>query len=388
MSKFKPVDPRPDFVAMENELLKWWYGEGIVEKYLHKNDDSEKKFFFQDGPITANNPMGVHHAWGRTYKDLWQRYKNMKGFKQRFQNGFDNQGLWVEVEVEKDKGFKTKKDIEEYGIEKFVDDCKKRTIDMSIVQREQSKRLGYFMNWGDYDGSDYSVIDENKYSYYTMSSVNNYHIWHFLKKCHDEGWLYKGIDGLPWCPRCGTAISQHEILTEEYKEVTHTSIFFQLPIKGKENEYLLVWTTTPWTLSANVAVAVHPELTYAKVKHNDKIYYLAQATLGVLDGEYEVLDTMLGTELVGWEYVGPYDDLPEQEGAQHVVVEWDLVGEEEGTGMVHIAPGCGKEDFDLGKELGLKVVVPIDGEGVYYKGFDWLTGMNVYDATPKIFEDV
>ncbi len=388
MSNFKQVDPRPDFVAMENELLKWWYGEGIVEKYLHKNDDSDRKFFFQDGPITANNPMGVHHAWGRTYKDLWQRYKNMKGFKQRFQNGFDNQGLWVEVEVEKDKGFKSKKDIEDYGIEKFVDDCKKRTIDMSIVQREQSKRLGYFMNWGDYDGSDYSVIDENKYSYYTMSSVNNYHIWHFIKKCNDEGWLYKGIDGLPWCPRCGTAISQHEILTEEYKEVTHTSIFFQLPIKGKENEYLLVWTTTPWTLSANVAVAVHPELTYAKVKHNDKVYYLAEATLSVLEGEYEVLDTMAGTELVGWEYVGPYDDLPEQEGAQHVVVEWDLVGEEEGTGMVHIAPGCGKEDFDLGKELGLKVVVPIDGEGVYYKGFDWLTGMNVYDATPKIFEDV
>lgn len=377
-----------NFVEMENELLKWWYGEGIVEEYLHKNDKSEKKFFFMDGPITANNPMGVHHAWGRTYKDLWQRYKNMKGFKQRFQNGFDNQGLWVEVEVEKDKGFKTKKDIEDYGVEKFVNDCKERTIKMSIVQREQSRRLGYFMNWGDYDGSDYSVVDENKYSYYTMSSINNYHIWNFLKKCNDEGWLYKGVDGLPWCPRCGTAISQHEILTEEYKEVTHTSIFFQLPIKGKENEYLLVWTTTPWTLSANVAVAVHPELTYVKIKHKDHVYYLAEATLGALDGEYEVLERLSGTDLVGWEYVGPYDDLPEQEGAQHKVVPWEMVGEEEGTGMVHIAPGCGKEDFDLGKELGLKVVVPINGEGVYVEGFDWLTGMNVKDATPKIFEDV
>ena len=385
--KISKADSQPKFLDKEKELLKWWYEDGIVDEYLHKNDESDKRFSFIDGPITANNPMGVHHAWGRTYKDVFQRYKNLKGFKQRFQNGFDNQGLWVEVEVEKEKGFKCKKDIETYGIGKFVQDCKDATIKWSIVQRDQSKRLGYFMNWGDYDGSDYSVIDENKYSYYTMASENNYTIWNFLKTCNEEGWVYEGVDGVPWCPRCGTAISQHEILTEEYQEVTHTSIFFQLPIEGKKDEYLLVWTTTPWTLVANVAVAVHPELEYVKAKTEKGTYYiLKNLAESVLGKEYEVVETVLGKDLVGLKYDAPFSELPAKKKAQHEVVEWDMVGEEEGTGLVHIAPGCGKEDFDLGKEIGLEVIMPIDDAGVYLEGFDWLTGTQVKKATPKIFE--
>ena len=151
--------------------------------------------------------MGVHHAWGRTYKDLWQRFKNMQGFKQRFQNGFDAQGLWVEVEVEKELGFKLKKDIEVYGVDKFVQLCKDRVKKYSGIQTEQSKRLGYFMDWDN--------------SYYTLSDDNNYMIWHFLKRCSENGWIYKGNDSVPWCPRCETAISQHEMLTEDYKEITH-----------------------------------------------------------------------------------------------------------------------------------------------------------------------
>ena len=194
-----------NFIEIEKKWLKKFYEEGIVDKYLHKNDKSKEKFSFIDGPITANNPMALHHAWGRSYKDLWQRYNNMKGKKQRFQNGFDNQGLWVEVEVEKDKKFKSKKDIEDYGIDKFVDDCKKWTLKWAKVQTEQSKRLGYFMDW--------------KNSYYTLSDENNYMIWTFLYKCFEKGWLYKGKDSIPWCPRCGTAISQHEILTEDYLEI-------------------------------------------------------------------------------------------------------------------------------------------------------------------------
>ena len=385
--KINKADSQPKFTDIEKELLEWWYSKGIVDKYLTKNNNSEKRFTFIDGPITANNPMGVHHAWGRTYKDLWQRYKNMQGFKQRFQNGFDNQGLWVEVEVEKEKGFKTKKDIESYGIEKFVQDCKDATVKWSIVQREQSRRLGYFMNWGDYDGSDYSVIDENKYSYYTMASENNYTIWHFLKTCNEQGWIYEGVDGVPWCPRCGTAISQHEILTEEYQDVTHTSIFFKLPIKGKDNEYLLVWTTTPWTLVANVAVAVNPEFNYVKAKSGENIYYVLEDLVeSVLGKDFEILDTILGKDLVGLKYEAPFSELEVKKNAQHEVVAWDMVGSEEGTGLVHIAPGCGKEDFDLGKELGLEQIMPIDDAGVYMEGFDWLTGMQVKDATPKIFE--
>ena len=144
---FKSVDPKPSFPEMEKKILKWWYESGLVNKYLHKNYLAKKKFSFMDGPITANNPMGVHHGWSRTFKDIWQRYHNMKGEKQRFQNGFDCQGLWVEVEVEKELGFKSKKDIEKYGVAKFVEKCKERVRKYANIQTDQSKRLAYFMDW-------------------------------------------------------------------------------------------------------------------------------------------------------------------------------------------------------------------------------------------------
>ena len=199
---FHHVDPKRDFIQMEEEILDWWNSNNITKKYIEKNNSSNKRYSFIDGPITANNPMGVHHAWGRTYKDFFLRYKNMQGFKQRFQNGYDGQGLWIEVEVEKEKGFSSKKDIEEYGIGKFVKDCMDRVDGFADRITSQSKRLGYFMDWDN--------------SYHTKSDLNNYTIWHFLKKCHENGWIYKGTDSMPWCPRCCTGLSQHEIVTEGY----------------------------------------------------------------------------------------------------------------------------------------------------------------------------
>ena len=247
------------FIQMEHKWLKYWYEKGIAKKYLNKNKSSEKYFSFLDGPITANNPMGVHHAWGRTYKDLWQKFHNLLGDKQRFQNGFDCQGLWVEVEVEKELKLRSKKDIENLvqgdkfaSIAKFVQLCKDRVIKFSGIQTEQTKRLGNFMDWDN--------------SYFTMSEDNNYMIWRFLKKCYENRWIYKGQESVPWCPRCETAISQHEMLTEDYKEVVHESIYFELPIEDRKDEYLLVWTTTPWTLPANIAVAVDVKMDYALVE--------------------------------------------------------------------------------------------------------------------------
>ncbi|MEK7182930.1 MAG: class I tRNA ligase family protein, partial [Patescibacteria group bacterium] len=231
---FKPVPSRPDFPKMEKELLSHWYRSGIVKKYLTKNNKSRKLFRFLDGPITANNPMGVHHAWGRTYKDLWQRYKNMQGYRQRFQNGFDAQGLWVEVNVEKELKLKSKHDIENLvvgdkfrSIARFVEACKERVNHFVKVQTEQSKRLGYFMDWDN--------------SYITYSPENNYMIWNFLKRCHERGLIYEGLDAVPWCPRCETAISNHEILTEGYRELTHTAVTLKYSIVGRVREYLLVW---------------------------------------------------------------------------------------------------------------------------------------------------
>ncbi len=376
---FDEVDLKADFPAMERRLLDKWYGEGIVKKYLLKNKNSKKYFSFLDGPITANNPMGVHHAWGRTYKDVWQRFKNMQGFKQRFQNGFDCQGLWVEVEVEKELGLKSKKDIESLdrgakeSIAKFIDLCKERVYKYADIQTEQSKRLGYFMDWDN--------------SYFTLSDSNNYMIWHFLKKCHEKGLIYKGRDSVPWCPRCGTAISQHEMLTEDYKELTHDALFVAYPIDKKDNEHLLIWTTTPWTLPANVAVAVDPKVTYVLAKPNGstKKYYLSEKVAKSLN--LEVIEKVKGEELVGLTYQSPFDHLPRVKEAfskeKHKVVATDerilTVSEEEGTGLVHIATGAGTEDFALGKKEKLPIIEVIDEEACYIDGLGEFTGKNAKD---------
>ena len=371
---FKPVSSRVDFPQMERDIQSWWDEAGMMEKYLNRNKDSDRRWSFIDGPITANNPMGVHHAWGRAYKDLFQRYKTMQGFKQRYQNGFDGQGLWVEVEVEKEMGFNSKQDIEAYGIDRFVEACKARVRHFADIISEQSIRLAYWMHWDD--------------SYHTMSDENNYTIWHFLKTCHERGWIYEGTDVMPWCPRCATGLSEHEIVTEGYKEVVHPGLFTKFPLEDADGESLLVWTTTPWTLTSNVVAAVHPEMAYVKVRHGDDTLYLAKARLEILGGDYEVLEETTGEKLVGRRYRGPFDELPAQQGVEHRVIPWEEVSEGEGTGIVHIAPGAGKEDFALGKEFSLPTIAPLDEFGNYIQGFDWLTGRNVAEVNRDIFADL
>ena len=382
---FDPVLPESeiDFVETEKRWLERWNtpngdGQTIIDRYLTRNDGAEKNYSFIDGPITANNPMGVHHAWGRTYKDLFLRFRNMQGYRQRFQNGYDGQGLWIEVEVEKEKGFQSKHEIETYGVGKFVEECKARVDRFSDIITEQSKRLGYFMQWDD--------------SYHTKSDENNYTIWAFLKRCHDNGWLYKGKDVMPWCPRCGTGMSQHEIATEGYAEIVHPGFFIRLPLLDREGESLLVWTTTPWTLAANVVAAVNSEHDYVKVRNTvgetEHTLWLSANRVHVLDGKHEILEHANGTHLVGWRYRGPFDDLEAQSEARdiHRVIEWDDVGDEEGTGIVHIAPGAGSEDFQLGREHGLPVIAPLDDAGVYVDGFGELSGKSVDEVNPIIFE--
>ena len=369
----KEVSSKVDFIALEHDMLKFWEEEDIFNK-LRTQNAGKPRWSFLDGPITANNPMGVHHAWGRTYKDLYQRYHAMLGMELRYQNGFDCQGLWVEVEVEKELGFKSKTDIEAYGIEKFVNKCKERVRKFSAIQTEQSKRMGYWMDWDN--------------SYFTMSDENNYTIWAFLKKVFERGFIYKGYDVMPWCTRCGSALSEHEIATEGYKELTHTSIYLKFPLKGHENESLLVWTTTPWTLSSNIMAAVHPELDYVKVKQGQEIFYLVKGRLSVLQGDYEVLETIKGQDMHGWEYHGPYDELPIQENIHHSIIFWDEISEGDGTGIVHIAPGCGKEDNALAKEIGFQVIKPIDEFGNYLEGFGKWTGRNVMGLSDEVIDDL
>ncbi|MGC4191885.1 MAG: isoleucine--tRNA ligase [Thermomicrobiales bacterium] len=371
---FSEVSTKVDFPKMERDLLDWWYSTGIVEQYLHRNDGSEERFSFIDGPITANNPMGVHHAWGRTYKDVFQRYNAMLGKKQRFQNGFDCQGLWVEVEVEKELGLKNKREIEAFGIAEFVERCKQRVWKYSERQTEQSKRLGYFMDWDN--------------SYYTMSDENNYTIWHFLKTCFERGWIYKGHDVMPWCPRCGTGLSEHEIVTEGYQERTHLSVYVEFPLVD-ENASLLVWTTMPWTLANQVMVAVHPDFTYVKVRQGEKYFYVAKEALrNALRSDYEVVAELTGAELVGRHYRGPFPELPSQEGMPHVVIPWTDVSVDEGTGLVHQGSSGGKEDYELAKEHGFPIVPVLDDAGTFLDGFGWLTGLGAHEAARAIADNL
>ena len=383
---FKPITSRVNFVEMEEKLLNWWYQSGLVKEYLHRNDKAKVRFSFLDGPITANNPMGAHHAWGRTYKDIWQRFFNMRGFKQRFQNGFDCQGLWVEVEVEKELGFKTRKDIEKYGVARFVNQCKERVHRYAKVQTDQSKRLAYFVDWDN--------------SYYTMSDENNYMIWAFLKKCWQDGNLYKGWDTVPWCPRCSTAISQHEILTEEYQELTHTAVYLRFPIVGKKEEYLLVWTTTPWTIPANALIAANPEIVYALVENEKKKYWLAASLVSRIFGQKaKIVKKVSGSELLEKEkithYQAPFSDLPaiqkvnKKPNFYTLVLSKELVNEAEGTGLVHISPGTGTEDYRfVVKDLGFQEIVfpAVDESGRYLAGYDWLEGKSAKESPGLILD--
>ena len=371
----KDVSTKVDFPELERQQIAWWDDQKIISKYLHRNDASSSRYSFIDGPITANNPMGVHHAWGRTYKDLFQRYHNMLGKKQRFQNGFDCQGLWVEVEVEKELGLKSKRDIEAFGVAEFVEMCKARVEKFAARITSQSERLAYWMDWSD--------------SYFTMSDENNYTIWHFLKTCWEKGWIYKGHDVMPWCPRCGTGISEHEIVTEGYQDRTHLSVYVQFPLLDEDGAALLAWTTTPWTLAANIAAAVHPELVYVKVRQGDKTFYVAkEAAKTAIRGEHEVVGEVTGADLVGRPYTGPFDELPTAVGVQHRVIAWEEVDAAEGTGIVHIAPGCGKEDFALSKPLDLPVIAPINEFGVYVDGFDFLSGQYVHEVATMIADNL
>ncbi|MBI2964918.1 MAG: isoleucine--tRNA ligase [Chloroflexi bacterium] len=374
--RFSPVSSSNDFVAMEERILAWWNERGTLARYLARNERSSRKKSFIDGPITANNPMGVHHAWGRTYKDLFLRFFTMQGYRQRYQNGFDGQGLWVEVNVEKDLGFTSKRDIEAYGIDRFVELCKERVRKYADIMTQQSMRLGYWMDWDD--------------SYHTMSDENNYMIWHFLKVCHERGWLYEGTDVMPWCIRCGTGLSNMEIATEGYKEIVHPGLFVKFPLlgPGHQGESLLVWTTTPWTLAGNVAAAVHPEHTYVKVRQGDDVLYLGKARMQVLTGKAEVLEELPGARLGGLRYRGPFDELPAQQEVEHRVVLWQDVGEAEGTGIVHVAPGAGAEDFALGKAEGLAVIAPLDEFGNYIPGFGFLDGTNVMESLDPIVKSL
>ena len=362
----KKEQGNPNFSELEQNVLKFWKEQDCFEK-LRKQNEGNARFKFLDGPATANNRLGIHHFWGRTIKDSVIRYNALKGKDCQYQNGFDAQGLWVEVNVEKELGLNGKPEIVNYGIDNFTNKCMERVRFFGNEMTNQSIRMGQWMDWDN--------------SYYTNTDENITSIWHFLKKCNSNGWITRKNRPMAWCPRCGTSLSEHE-MSSSYHEVEHTAIFAKFPVKNKDFK-IVAWTTTPWTLSANTALAVNPEFDYCLVNFNGEKLVLGKDRLCILKQEVEILDTFKGSELVGLGYETCFPELSEQQ-FEHKVVAWDMVDNAEGTCVVHIAPGCGAEDFELGVSLGLPEYCPINEQGVMLENTGFLAGKKTNEVVELV----
>ena len=353
---------KPDHPALELDVLELWKREHTFERLREQNADGPR-FSFVDGPVTANRMvLGLHTAWGRTLKDVFQRYKALRGFHQRYQNGFDCQGLWIEVGVERSLGLNSKREIEEFGLAEFAHRCREVVVQSSRALTEGSIRLGQWMDWGR--------------DYFTFSDTNIEYIWRFLRHVHEQGWLYLGHRSTEWCPRCGTSISAHE-LVGSYVDRADPSLYVRFPLLDRPGEALVIWTTTPWTLPANVAAAVKPDAEYGRRDNGEWV-----AVARYPDERFE--ERKRGDDLVGWRYSGPFDDLPPGAAVDHRVIGWEDVTLDDGTGIVHIAPGAGSEDFELSRVHELPVLTPVDESGRFYDDYGWLHGLSTVEAAEQI----
>jgi isoleucyl-tRNA synthetase len=360
---FTPLSDKPDHPALELEILDVWERDQTFARLRDRNR-SGPKWSFIDGPVTANKALAVHTAWGRTLKDVFQRYKALRGFDQRYQNGYDCQGLWIEVGVERELGLNSKPEIEEYGLENFARKCREVVIKSSEELERGSKRLGQWMDWGN--------------DYFTFSDTNIEYIWNFLKIVNERGWLYMGHRSTEWCPRCGTSLSQHELSQSGvYQDRADPSLFVRFPLLDRAGEFVVVWTTTPWTLPANVAAAVHPDEEYGRRENGEWV------AVKLFPNDVFV-EKLKGADLVGWRYRGPFDDLGPGASVEHRVIPWEDVTMDQGTGIVHIAPGCGGEDFELAKAHDLPVLTPVDESGRFYDDYGWLHGVSTGESADQI----
>ncbi len=347
----------------EKKVLKFWETHDVFKKSI-KNRAEARDFVFYEGPPTANGVPGIHHVEGRAFKDAVCRYKTMRGFRVLRKAGWDTHGLPVELEVEKTLGFKNKKDIERFGIAKFNALSKKSVWKYKAQWEDLTRKIGF---WLDMD---------HPYITYTTDYIES--VWWILKKIWEKGLLYRGYKVVPLCPRCGTALSSHEVALG-YEKIKEPSIYVKFEIKipapagrgspnkvGRQNSktYLLVWTTTPWTLPGNVAVAVHPEIDYVRVKQGDDTLILAKERLTVFDGAYEILDTLKGKKLLGMAYE-PLFTFMKPEKKAHFVIAGDFVSVEEGTGLVHIAPAFGEDDMAAGEKNNLPILIPVKEDGTF-----------------------
>lgn len=369
---YKPVDTNLNFVEREKEVLAFWKENEIFEKSVDKNKGHES-FNFYDGPPTANGKPHIGHILTRVMKDIIPRYKTMKGYYVRRKAGWDTHGLPVELEVEKQLGIDGKQEIEKYGIEPFIKKCKESVWKYKHEWEVMSDRIGY---WADM---------KNPYITYDDNYIES--VWWSLKQIADKGLLYKGYKIVPYCPRCGTALSSHEV-AQGYKDVEEKSVFVKFAVKGRENTYFLAWTTTPWTLPSNVALCVNPKEDYAEIKVGDEHYIMAEALIGSVFGDEkpEVLSVRKGKDYEYAEYEPLFDyDTGAKEKAYYVTCD-GYVTLTDGTGVVHIAPAFGEDDSNVGKRYNLPFVQMVDSRGRFVEGAYDLVGMFAKDADKVIIE--
>ena len=363
---FASFPDKPDHDALEREVLDLWERESTFATLRALNADGPR-FSFVDGPVTANRDvLGVHTAWGRTLKDVFQRYKALRGYHQRYQNGFDCQGLWIEVGVERSLGLNSKREIEEFGLAEFARRCREVVVTSSRALTEGSIRLGQWMDWGK--------------DYFTFSDTNIEYIWRFLALVHERGWLVRRppLDGVVPALR---HVDFRARAARALRGSADPSLYVRFPLLDRDGEWIVVWTTTPWTLPANVAAAVNPEADYGLLEDGE---WVATA----LFPDERFTKVVKGAELVGLRYRGPFDTLEPGGAVEHRVIPWAEVALDTGTGIVHIAPGCGAEDFELSKAFDLDVLTPVDESGRFYPEYGWLHGLSTVEAAEQIVGDL
>ena len=368
---YKKVDTSLNFVEREKEIIAFWKENGIFEKSVQKNEGGEEFSFF-DGPPTANGKPHIGHILTRVMKDIIPRYQTMKGKHVLRKAGWDTHGLPVELEVEKSLGMDGKQDIEKYGIEPFIKKCKESVWKYTDEWRKMSDRVGY---WVDMD---------NPYVTYHDDYIES--VWWALKEIHKKGLLYKGHKIVPYCPRCGTALSSHEV-AQGYKDVKETSVVARFKVKGRENAYILAWTTTPWTLPSNVALCMNPDETYVEIESDGARYIMAEALVPNFFENYTLIEKRTGKEYEGTEYepLFSYSVGSFREKAFYVVCD-TYVTLTDGTGVVHIAPAFGEDDYKVGRRYSLPVVQLVNERGCFDARCPELDGLFAKKADKLILD--
>ena len=359
----------------EEDVKSYWEEKGIPRRALRLNENGPK-YYFLDGPPYATGSIHMGTAWNKILKDYYLRFWRMRGYNVWSQPGYDTHGLPTEIKVEKKLGIKNKQDIEKIGIDKFTSECREFATKFINAMNDQFADLGVWMDWDN--------------PYLTLKKEYIEGAWYTFKVAYDKGLLYKGKYPVHVCPHCQTVVAYNEI---EYGKVEDTSIYVKFRVKGKDNEYLIIWTTTPWTLPANTGVMVHPTETYVKVEVAGETWILAKARLqelvDKLEAGYRILEEFPGQELVGVEYENPLGDLPVQKGiVGRVVPSAQFVTMDTGTGLVHCAPGHGREDYKVGKENGLPQLAPVGLDGKFTSDAGKYSGMYVKDADKLIIDDL